>query len=82
MSSAINLAPEISDVLNILKKIPNLVAFGMTGSGSTCFGIFKNLKDIASIRKYFKKEYFIWYGRKNNYNLNRVQSSKMLENKF
>ncbi len=82
LSSAINLAPEISDVLNILKKIPNLVAFGMTGSGSTCFGVFKNLKDIASIRKYFKKEYFIWYGRKNNYNLNRVQSSKMLENKF
>ncbi len=82
LSSAINLAPEISIVLSKLKKIPNLVACGMTGSGSSCFGVIKNLRNISNIRNYFKKEYFIWYGKKNNYNLNRVQSSKMLENKF
>ena len=62
--------------------MPDIIAYGMTGSGSTCFGIFKNLDDISYISKIFKKEHFIWYGRKSNYNLNRVSSSKMLENNF
>ena len=56
----------------------------MTGSGSTCFGIFKNLNDISIFLKSFKKDnnsnYFIWYGKKKNYNLNRVRTSKTLEN--
>ena len=82
LSSAIRLAPQISDLLIKLKKIPNIVAYGMTGSGSTCFGIFKNLHDISNLSRIFKKEYFIWYGKKNNYKVNRVRFSKMLENKF
>jgi len=80
--SAISLAPQISNILKKLKKMPDITAYGMTGSGSTCFGIFKNLDDISYISKIFKKEHFIWYGRKSNYNLNRVSSSKMLENNF
>ena len=80
--SAISLAPEISDILKKLKKMPDIIAYGMTGSGSTCFGIFKNLDDISYIRKIFKKEHFIWYGKKSNYNVNRVGSSKILENNF
>ena len=79
--SATTLAPKINDVLDDLEKIPKIVAYGMTGSGSTCFGIFKNLKDIPNLRK-FSNKYYIWFGQKANYNLNRVCSSKVLENKF
>jgi len=79
---AISLAPKIIDVLDNLKKIPNIVAYGMTGSGSTCFGIVKSLKDIPNLNKYFNNKYFIWFGQKTDYNLNRVSCSKVLENKF
>ena len=82
LSSAISFVPQISDILIKLNKIPNIIAYGMTGSGSTCFGVFKNLDDISNLSEIFKKGYFIWYGKKCNYNINRVRSSKMLENKF
>ena len=79
--SATTLAPKIKDVLDDLAKIPKIVAYGMTGSGSTCFGIFKNLQDIPNLRN-FSNKYYIWFGQKANYNLNRVCRSKVLENKF
>ena len=80
--SATNLAPKIKDILVNLEKIPNIVAYGMTGSGSTCFGIVKSLKDIPNLGKFFDNEYFIWFGQKADFNLNRVSFSKVLENKF
>ena len=82
LPSAMKLVPQISDILEKLEKIPNIVAYGMSGSGSTCFGIFNNLNDISKFSKVFNKNYFIWYGKKINYNINRVASSKMLEIKF
>ena len=82
LPSAMKLAPQISNILKKLDKMPNIVAYGMSGSGSTCFGIFKNLDEILKLSKVFKKNYFIWYGKKLNYNINRVSSSKMLEIKF
>lgn len=82
LDSAISYAPEISIVLKGLKKSINIIAYGMTGSGSSCFGIFKNLNDITASLKYFNSQYFIWFGKKKNYNLNRVCYSKVLENKF
>ena len=82
LPSAVRLAPDISSVLNSLKKSKNVKAYGMTGSGSSCFGIFENLNDITSSLKFFDKRYFIWFGEKKNYNLNRVRYSKVLENKF
>ena len=80
--SATNQAPKIKDVLDNLKKIPKIVSYGMTGSGSACFGIFKNLKDIPNLDNCFNNKYFIWFGKKADYNLNRVCSCKVLENKF
>ena len=82
VSSAVFLEPEILNVLNSFKKSKNIVAYGMTGSGSSCFGIFNNLSDIENSLKYFNKEYFIWFGKKKDYNLNRVVYSKVLENKY
>ena len=82
VSSAVFLEPEILNVLDSFKKSINIVAYGMTGSGSSCFGIFNNLSDIENSLKYFKKEYFIWFGKKRDYSLNRVVYSKVLENKY
>ena len=84
LSSAIDLAPQISEVLLYLKQSIDIIAYGMTGSGSTCFGIFKNLCEISifleSFHKHFNSNYFIWYGKKRDYNMNRIRSSKTLEN--
>ena len=82
LSPAIKLAPEISDIINSLVNLKRIVAYGMTGSGSSCFGVFGNLNDINASLKNFNKRYFIWFGKKKNYSLNRVSYSKVLENKF
>ena len=84
LSSAIDLAPQISSVLSHLQKSNTITAYGMTGSGSTCFGIFKNINEIIKFLEFFNKQdnpnYFIWYGQKKNYNINRIRTSKTLEN--
>ena len=82
VSSAVFLEPEILNVLDTLKKSENIVAYGMSGSGSSCFGIFNNLSHIENSLKHFKKEYFTWFGKKKIYSLNRVVYSKVLENKY
>ena len=82
LMSAISLEPEIKNILEDLKRIRNIVAYGMTGSGSTCFGIVKNLEDIPNLAKFSNKKYFIWFGQKADFNLSRVSCSKVLENKF
>jgi 4-diphosphocytidyl-2-C-methyl-D-erythritol kinase len=86
LSSAIMLAPSISFILSNLKNASNITTYGMTGSGSTCFGIFKNLEDIIVFKEKFLKisnhPFFIWYGKKKNYRFNRVTNSKVLENNF
>jgi len=82
LESAIYLAPEVQSILTILNTIPDIVAYGMSGSGSTCFGIFDDINNIKHIQKYFKDNYFIWWGKKRDYSVNRVRCSKILENKF
>ena len=62
--SATSLAPKIRDVLKNLKNIPNIVAYGMTGSGSTCFGIVKSLKDIPNFGEFFNNNYFFGLDKK------------------
>ena len=82
LSSAISLAPQIHTILSVLKKLPNIIACGMSGSGSTCFGIFNDINSTLTIADYFEDSYFIWYGKIKDYSVNRVRCSKMLENKF
>ena len=86
INAAASLEPTISLILSNLKKDDNIVTYGMTGSGSTCFGIFKNITDIKLFLKTFNiiidNNYFIWFGRKKDYVFNRVTNSKVLENKF
>ena len=86
LNAATYLEPSILLILSTLTKANNIVASGMTGSGSTCFGIYKSLSDIKTFLKTYSiitdRNYFVWYGRKKDYNFNRITNSKVLENKF
>ena len=42
--AAVSLVPEISEVLALLRKLPGIIGVGMSGSGATCFAIFKQGK--------------------------------------
>ena len=67
--------PEINKILSILKSFEKIVAFGMSGSGSSCFGIFRNIEDLITDQKFVglksKKNYFIWHGNKKEFGYNR-----------
>ena len=70
-----SIEPEIKKILNILKSFKKIIAFGMTGSGSSCFGIFKNSQDLVNdqefVRLKSKNNYFIWHGNKKEFGYNR-----------
>ena len=68
--------PEIKNILNTLKCFKKIVAFGMSGSGSSCFGIFRKSQDFMNDREFeklkSKKNYFIWHGNKKEFGYNRI----------
>ncbi len=71
-----SIEPEIKNILKILKSFKKIIAFGMSGSGSSCFGIFKYsgdfLNDKAFEKLKLKKNYFIWHGNKKEFGYNRI----------
>ena len=70
-----SIEPEIKKILNILKSFDKIIAFGMSGSGSCCFGIFKNSQDLINDKEFLKlkskNNYFIWHGNKKEFGYNR-----------
>jgi 4-diphosphocytidyl-2-C-methyl-D-erythritol kinase len=42
--------PEISGIIALLKKTKHCLYAGMSGSGATCFGIFKNERECEQAR--------------------------------
>ena len=69
-----SIEPEIKNILKILKSFEKIIAFGMSGSGSSCFGIFKSSKDFINDKEFvkLKKYYFIWHGNKKEFGYNRI----------
>ena len=71
-----SIEPEIKNILNILKSFEKIIAFGMSGSGSSCFGIFRKSQDFLNDNKFeklkSKKNYFIWHGNKKEFGYNRI----------
>ena len=71
-----SIEPEIKKMLKILKSFRKIIAFGMSGSGSSCFGVFKSSKDFINDKEFkklkLKKNYFIWHGNKKEFGYNRV----------
>ena len=74
--TAQSIEPEIKKILKILKSFKKIIAFGMSGSGSSCFGIFKNSSDFVHDKEFeklkLKKYYFIWHGNKKEFGYNRI----------
>ena len=70
-----SIEPEIKNIINILKSFENIIAYGMSGSGSSCFGIFKNSQDLINDKEFLrlksKNNYFIWHGNKKEFGYNR-----------
>ena len=64
---AIEIVPDILNVLNIFRRNNNCLNFGMSGSGATCYGIFNSRKDANDFERIIIKEnnhkdYWIWSG--------------------
>ena len=71
-----SIEPEIKKILNILKSFEKIIAFGMSGSGSSCFGIFRNSRDLINDKEFSRlksmNNYFIWHGIKKEFGYNRI----------
>ena len=70
-----SIEPEIKNILDTLKSFEKIIAYGMSGSGSSCFGIFKKSQDFINDKEFkrlkSKKNYFIWHGNKKEFGYNR-----------
>ncbi len=58
---AVMLVPVIGDVLDALSSLEGCAAAQMSGSGSTCFGIFANAGQAASARERLLKAHPDWW---------------------
>ena len=71
-----SIEPEIEKILKILESFQKIIAFGMSGSGSSCFGIFKTPMDFLNDKEFeklkLKNNYFIWHGNKKEFGYNRI----------
>ena len=76
LQAACSLEPKIEKTLKTLKSLKNITGYGMTGSGSTCFGIFKSSIDLKSALTALPKDvtdnFFIWHGNKKEFGYNRI----------
>ena len=76
ITSACKIAPVIRDVLDVIKSLKKIRAYGMSGSGSSCFGIFENLQDLNFALKQLnckrRKNWFFWHGRKKEFGFKRI----------
>ena len=70
-----SIEPEIKNILDTLKSFEKIIAYGMSGSGSSCFGIFRKSQDFTNDKEFeklkLKKNYFIWHGNKKEFGYNR-----------
>ena len=65
--TAIEIVPEISNILDVFKKYDACFSYGMSGSGATCYGLFYSRKKAndfkrAIIKANETKNYWIWSG--------------------
>ena len=60
-SNAIILHPEIEGLISLIKSMPGCSISRMSGSGSTCFGVFSNENDLKHAAKHFAKTCWVHY---------------------
>jgi len=62
-AAAITLAPVIAEVLAALRALPGCGLARMSGSGSTCFGLFSSAAEAAAAEKIFSGKHPRWWVR-------------------
>ena len=67
VKSAIEIVPEVLNILNLFKENNTCLSYGMSGSGATCYGIFRSKKEASDFKKSIvktkeAKNYWIWSG--------------------
>ena len=67
VKSAIEIVPEVLNILNLFKENNACLSYGMSGSGATCYGIFRSKKEANDFKKSIiktkgTKKYWIWSG--------------------
>ena len=67
VKSAIEIVPEVLNILNLFKENNACLSYGMSGSGATCYGIFRSKKEASDFKKSIvktkgAKDYWIWSG--------------------
>ena len=60
-AAAIRVAPQIATVLKRLSKIAEAKAFGMSGSGATCFALFSDRRSAAATQRSLAAEHPGWW---------------------
>jgi 4-diphosphocytidyl-2-C-methyl-D-erythritol kinase len=60
-AAAIRVAPQIETVLNRLSQIAEAKAFGMSGSGATCFALFNERRRAAAARRSVAADHPEWW---------------------
>jgi 4-diphosphocytidyl-2-C-methyl-D-erythritol kinase len=59
--AAIRVAPKIEIVLKRLSKIADAKAFGMSGSGATCFALFSDRRSAAATQRSLATDHPEWW---------------------
>ena len=65
--TAIRIVPEVEKILRIFENANNCISYGMSGSGPTCFGIFKSKSSACDFNNKFKNifeinNFWFWSG--------------------
>src|SRR5271168_2797018 len=60
-AAAIRVAPQIETVLKALSKIAVAEAFGMSGSGATCFALFSDRRSAAATQRSLAADHPEWW---------------------
>jgi 4-diphosphocytidyl-2-C-methyl-D-erythritol kinase len=60
-AAAIRVAPQIETVLKRLSQIAEVKAFGMSGSGATCFALFSDRRSAAAARRSVAADHPEWW---------------------
>jgi 4-diphosphocytidyl-2-C-methyl-D-erythritol kinase len=60
-AAAIRVAPQIETVLNRLSKVAVAEAFGMSGSGATCFALFSDRRTAAATQRSLAADHPEWW---------------------
>ena len=61
LAPALSIAPDVSEALLALKRMPLVGHVGMSGSGATCFGVVRNMADARQVARALQVGHMGWW---------------------